>query len=75
MICSGRSDRQVRSIADAVVRKLKEKNREPLGVEGYQGGEWVLVDCGDVVVHIFYQAVRDFYDLEKLWEGAKLARA
>ena len=70
IICSGKSDTQVRAIADSITKKLKEKGRLPLGSEGYDQGEWILIDYGDVVAHIFYQDVREFYNLEKLWADA-----
>lgn len=70
VICSGKSDTQVRAIADSILEKLKAKNRMPLGMEGYNQGMWVLIDFGDVVAHIFYHEVRDFYSLEKLWADA-----
>ena len=70
VICSGKSDTQVRAIADSIQKKCKGKNRLPLGVEGYQHGLWVLLDYGDVEAHIFYHDIRDFYNLEKLWIDA-----
>lgn len=70
VICSGRSDTQVRAIADNILKKLKTENRHPLGVEGYERGLWVLLDFGEVVAHIFYHEVRDYYHLEKLWADA-----
>ena len=70
VICSGRSDRQVQAIADAVADHLSELGVKPLVVEGREHGQWVLVDFGDVVVHVFYVPVRGFYDLERLWAKA-----
>jgi len=70
VICSGRSDTQVQALADAVEEQLAQKGVRPLAVEGFPHGQWVLVDYGDVVVHIFYVPVRQFYDLERLWTRA-----
>ncbi len=67
IVASGRSNRQVRSLTQHLVGKAKEAGFRPLGVEGEREGEWGLVDLGDVVVHIMLPAVRDFYQLEKLW--------
>lgn len=67
VICSGTSSRHVNSLADNVVHKSKEAGIAPLGVEGDKGAEWVLVDLGDVVVHIMTPAMREFYQLERLW--------
>ena len=68
VIASGTSDRHVRSIADRLVEKAATKGETPLGVEGQEGGEWVLVDLQDVIVHIMQPRVREFYKLENLWE-------
>ena len=70
VIASGRSDRQVQAICDRIRENLKKVKRQPLGVEGYQEGHWVLVDYGEVIAHIFYEEVRTFYALEKLWGDA-----
>ena len=67
-IASGRSDRHVRAIAQAVVEQSKKAGFRPIGVEGANAGEWVLVDLGDLVVHVMLPRVREFYNLEKLWD-------
>jgi ribosome-associated protein len=70
VILEGRSDRQVRSIADAIVQALKHDNDQPLGVEGLDDGNWVLIDCNDAIVHVFDPETRERYDLERLWRDA-----
>lgn len=70
VLLSGRSDRQVRSIADFIARTLKNHGDRPLGVEGLDEGRWVLMDCADVVVHVFVPEAREHYDLERLWSDA-----
>jgi ribosome-associated protein len=70
LLCSGKSDRQVQAIAQAIEESLKRKGIHPLGQEGTLGGKWVLMDYEDVVVHIFLEPVRKFYDLEGLWIDA-----
>ena len=67
VIASGTSDRHVRSMADRLIDSAKQVGIVPLGVEGKEGGEWVLVDLEDVVVHIMQPRVREFYRLEDLW--------
>lgn len=71
VICSGQSDRQVNAIADSVVHELKKQGTKPIGVEGQREGEWVLVDYGNVVVHVFHPELRSFYNVEGLWSDAK----
>lgn len=70
LICSGTSERQVQAIADAVQERLREERVRPLHVEGYNRGQWVLLDYGDFVVHIFQEEPRRFYSLERLWGDA-----
>ncbi|KAA3629703.1 MAG: ribosome silencing factor [Proteobacteria bacterium] len=67
VIASGNSDRHVKSLSDNVVQMAKAAGEQPLGVEGQDTGEWVLVDLGNVIVHVMLPRVRDFYQLEKLW--------
>ncbi len=67
VIASGTSNRHVKSLADNVCMEAKKQGQRALGVEGEDAGEWVLVDFGDVVVHVMLPATRDFYDLERLW--------
>jgi len=67
VIASGTSNRHVKSLANNVCMEAKKRGMRPIGVEGDDAGEWVLVDFGDVVVHVMLPATRDFYDLERLW--------
>jgi len=71
IICSGRSNRQVSAIAEYVQVNLKKHDIKPLSVEGKKEGHWVLLDYGHVIIHVFYEPVRAFYDLEGLWIDAK----
>ena len=70
VICTGRSDTQVQAIAEAIESDLRAHGERPISVEGVSHGQWVLMDYGDVVVHIFNLPVREFYDLERLWVRA-----
>jgi ribosome-associated protein len=70
IICSGRSNRQVTAIAEYIRTTLKKEGLTPLSIEGLKEGHWVLMDYGNVVIHVFYDSVRRFYDLEGLWADA-----
>lgn len=67
IVASGRSQRHVSAIADHLLRRLKSGGQKGVGVEGLETGDWVLVDAGDVIVHIFRPEVRNFYNIEKMW--------
>lgn len=71
VVCSGMSDRQVQAIADSVAIELRDQGYTPISMEGYREGRWVIVDFGDVVVHVFMDALRDYYDIESLWQNAR----
>jgi ribosome-associated protein len=71
LICSGSSTRQVQAISDSVEEQLRLVGRRPLHTEGYSRAEWILLDYGDLVVHVFSIAARRFYDLERLWRDAE----
>ncbi len=71
IICSGRSNRQVTAIAEFIITELKKTGIKPLSVEGKKEGHWILLDYGHVIIHVFYESVRNFYDLEGLWVDAK----
>jgi ribosome-associated protein len=75
VIASGTSDRHVRSVAQRVVEKCKEAGFRPLGVEGQQDGDWVLIDLSELIVHVMLPRVREFYGLEKLWDLSISKRA
>ena len=77
VICSGRSSRQVGSIAEKLIDRLKHEFGQTCKIEGKDQGDWVLIDAGDVIVHVFRPEVRDFYQLEKMWlpTGAEASKA
>lgn len=70
VICSGASERQVKTIAEEVVRQLKERGCRPLRREGEREARWILIDYGDLIVHVFGDEAREYYDLERLWKDA-----
>jgi len=75
LIASGTSSRQVKALAEHVLEKFKEQGVRPLGSEGLDGGEWALLDMGDLLVHVMQAQTREFYDLERLWQGAEQKRS
>jgi ribosome-associated protein len=70
VLATGTSDRHTRSIVDAIREAGSQRGETPLGVEGYDEGRWVLIDLGDIIVHVFQEEVRKNYDLERLWSDA-----
>lgn len=72
VIATGRSQRQVTAMAEHLLEKLKKAGAPEVSIEGRQRGDWVLIDAGDIIVHLFRPEVREFYDLEKMW-GVELA--
>jgi ribosome-associated protein len=74
IICSGKSHRQVTAIAEHIQSELKKQQIRPLSVEGVKKGHWVLLDYGHIIIHVFYDPVRSFYDLEGLWADARRIR-
>jgi len=70
LICTGASTRQVQAISNAIEEGLRKNGKRPLHTEGYSSGEWILLDYGDFIVHVFSPASRRFYDLERLWRDA-----
>lgn len=70
VICSGSNSRQIQAISDEVHQQLKKAGETPLNVEGYENAEWVLMDYGDFLVHVFNEKARAYYDLERLWREA-----
>ena len=74
VIASAQSTRQTKALADNVAIKLKERGETILGREGEESGEWILIDLGEVLVHIMQPAIREYYNLEELWSKAQAAR-
>ncbi len=74
LICTGANSRQIQAIADEITHKLKAGGELPSSLEGYQNAEWVLIDYGDFVIHIFSPKARVYYDLERLWRDAKAVK-
>ena len=70
LVCTGRSDTQVQAITQGIEENLSRAGVRALSLEGYARGQWVVLDYGDVVVHVFYEPVREFYDLDRLWARA-----
>jgi len=70
VVATGRSDRQLRAIADSIEKAMKQVGVVPLGIEGYAEGNWVLIDLDDVIVHVFVPEAREHYDIERLWGDA-----
>ncbi len=71
LILTATSDRHARALADHLTEQLKSKSIKPLGVEGYDTGQWILLDFNDVIVHVFQESSRDYYDLDGLWIDAE----
>jgi ribosome-associated protein len=74
IICTGRSGRQVSSIAEHIKVEMKKKGERPIAVDGMAEGQWVLLDYGNIIIHVFYEETRAFYDLEGLWADAEILR-
>ena len=70
IVASGSSSRQLAAMADHLERRLKDVGCPPIGSEGVDSGDWILIDAGDVIVHLFRPEVREFYQLEKMWDDA-----
>ncbi|SQG00593.1 Iojap-related protein [Paucimonas lemoignei] len=75
LICTGTSNRQLNALVDSVRDKVKAAGLKSLSEEGKGDSDWVLLDLGDVIVHVMTAAARQFYDLERLWKGAELSRS
>ncbi len=71
VIANGTSNTQTKALADAVEFEMKQKGVEPVRIEGYQGATWIILDYGDIVVHVFYKETRNYYKLERLWSDGE----
>lgn len=71
VVCNGLNPRQNQAISDEIERQLKQEGRRPASIEGYQQAEWILMDYGDFIVHIFSPRARTYYELERLWKTAR----
>ncbi|MBV8552080.1 MAG: ribosome silencing factor [Acidobacteriaceae bacterium] len=75
IVCSVSNQRQGQAVADEIEKALKETGELPVSIEGYDAAEWILMDYGDFLVHIFSETARSYYDLERLWRHAKVMEA
>lgn len=71
VICSGTNPRQIQAITDEILERLKDLGERAISTEGYEGADWVLIDYGDYIVHVFSEKAREYYDLERLWRHAR----
>jgi ribosome-associated protein len=71
ILCCGNSNRQVSALGENIIRTLKKQGIKPLSAEGLGEGRWILIDYGNVIIHVFYESVRAFYDIEGLWSDAR----
>jgi ribosome-associated protein len=74
IICSGHSNRQVQAISDHISETFKKDGEPAFGIEGYSTGQWILVDYADVIIHIFTETIRKYYDLEGMWDDVPMIR-
>ena len=75
ILCTGSNPRQIQAISDEIHLRLKKLGELPNSIEGYDNAEWILMDYGDYIVHVFSERAREYYDLERLWRHAKVATA
>ena len=74
IVCSGTNTRQIQAISDEIELRLKKLGEYPNSIEGYENAEWILMDYGDYLVHIFSEKARQYYDLERLWRDARVVK-